>query len=133
MNMGMETIVPDLDELIVALFLYVLIPFGIPLVAGIISAHRMPNVNLGSGVGAGSVIGIGTLIAFALVGWTLGFHMLTSLLWSWGPLAPDVAPPLVFAVAGAILSWRYICIQNEKAAAGSGATPQTVEQQVENG
>ncbi len=125
MNMGMETIVPDLDELIVALFLYVLIPFGIPLVAGIISAHRMPNVSLGSGVGAGSVIGIVTLIAFGLVGWPIGFHMLPSLVWSWGPLAPDVAPPLVFAVAGAILSWRYICMKNDRVvAAGSSATPQ---------
>ena len=124
MNMGMETIVPDLDELIVALFLYVLIPFGIPLVAGIISAHRMPNVSLGSGVGARSVIGIGTLIALALVGWSIGFHMLTSLVWSWGPLAPDVAPPLVFGVAGAILCWRHICMKNDRVAAGSGATCQ---------
>ena len=57
MNMGMETIVPDLDELIVALFLYVLIPFGIPLVAGIISAHRMPPSSAwapGLGQGASS-------------------------------------------------------------------------------
>ena len=119
MNMGGETLFPSLGEILEALFLYLLIPLAVPLVAGILSARRMPHVRLGLGVGVGTVIGVVTLIAFALFGWFIGFHLLTGILVAWGSPAPYVAPPLAFGAAGAILSWRLICILNDKDAARS--------------
>ena len=121
MNMGGENFFPGLGEILENLFLYLLIPFVVPNVAGIIAARRVPHVSVGAGVGIGTVIGILTLIAFAVVGWFIGFHPLTGVLLSWGVPGPYVAPPLVLGVAGAILAWRLIGMLNDRSSARSGS------------